>query len=885
MTTNKKIYLKDYSEPNFSIKNTKLLVEIFDDYTLVTSQLEFNKNNNKVDDNLLVLDGENLETIFVKNSQKQNIPYEIQNQKIGNFNKMKLLINTQNFDNQNNFVLHLQVKIYPQKNKSFLGLYASKNGYFTQCEAESFRSITWFLDRPDVMSLFKVRIEADKQKFPTLLANGNLANSGDLANSRHFAEFDDPFKKPCYLFALVAGKFDCLQETYISQISKKSIKLSIYVEPGRKNQSRVAMNALKKSMLWDEQRFGLECDLNEYKIVAVDDFNMGAMENKGLNIFNSKFVLADDKIATDTDVENIERVIAHEYFHNWTGNRVTCRDWFQLSLKEGLTVYREQEFANDVVDPNTTRIKDVRLLRAVQFPEDSGPMAHPVRPSEYEEINNFYTPTVYEKGGEVIRMIEELIGRENFNAGMKEYFRRYDGMAVRCEDFIAAMSAVSGFDFSQFMNWYNYPGTPTVLVANIIKQRTKILLTLQQSNTKAENINFVIPLKIALINKVNKQIFHEKTLIFSENRQTFEITHNDIDENTLISLLRNFSAPIRLQFADLNENSDQNLLTILQSESDSFAAWEASQTLYMRMILENYKNHADGNSANFDQNLIPVLQNLLENYSAKGAAFVAECLTLPTLSTLADQLETIEPTILATCRNNLQKFIAQNLQNQCQKIFHDLQQNAKNLSHGERKLKNICLTLISENESESNLQSVLDFYQNAQNMTDKFAALSILANWRNNENSQQNRVKAALDNFYQQWQHEPLVVDKWLQVQASSRNPATLQIVQYLSQHQSFDKNNPNKVYALIRSFGANLVYFNSADGSGYEFMAKFIKELNFSNPSVAARLARCFDQWKKFDVSRQNLAKQTIQQLLDLEKSGDLSKDVAEILKNQLSK
>lgn len=886
MTTNKKIYLKDYSEPNFFIKNTKLLVEIFDDFTLVTSQLEFNKNNNKTDDNLLVLDGENLETIFVQNSQNQNIPYEIQNQKIGNFNKMKLLINTQNFDDNNNFVLHLQVKIYPQNNKSFLGLYASKNGYFTQCEAESFRSITWFLDRPDVMSLFHVRIEADKQKFPTLLANGNLTNSGDLANSRHFAEFDDPFKKPCYLFALVAGKFDCLQETYITEISQKPVKLSIYVEPGRKNQSHVAMNALKKSMLWDEQRFGLECDLNEYKIVAVDDFNMGAMENKGLNIFNSKFVLADDKIATDTDVENIERVIAHEYFHNWTGNRVTCRDWFQLSLKEGLTVYREQEFANDVVDKNTTRIKDVRLLRAVQFPEDSGPMAHPVRPSEYEEINNFYTPTVYEKGGEVIRMIEELIGRENFNAGMQEYFRRYDGMAVRCEDFISAMATVSGFDFSQFMNWYNYPGTPTFLVKNIEKQQSKILLTLQQSNKKAENINFVIPLKIALINKANQQIFHEKTLIFSENQQTFEIDlSNEINaENVFVSFLRNFSAPIRLQFADLNENSNQNLLTILQCETDSFAAWEASQTLYMRLILENYQNHHPENSANFDQNLIGVLQNILNNYAQKGAAFVAECLTLPTLSTLADQLETVEPTILATSRGNLQKFIAQNLQEQCQKVFRDLQNNTKNLTHGERKLKNICLTLIAENESELNLQSVIDFYQNAQNMTDKFAALSILANWRNNENAQQSKTKAALENFYQQWQHEPLVVDKWLQVQAASRKTNTLENVKNLSQHQSFDKNNPNKVYALIRSFGANLVRFNAADGSGYKFVAKFIKELNGSNPSVAARLARCFDQWKKFDSQRQNLAQQTIQDLLDLEKSGDLSKDVAEILKNQLS-
>jgi len=855
------IHLKDYTPPAFLIDTVDLDFNIESVGTTVTATLAMRRNP-AVAAQPLVLDGDELETLSVAVDGRE-APFSA--------TATTLTI----ADLPDTFTLHTVVRIDPDKNTRLSGLYRSKDGYFTQCEAQGFRRITWFADRPDVMSTYTVTLHADKATFPVLLANGNPVATGDEANGRHWAKWDDPFRKPAYLFAVVAGKLDVLRDAFTTA-SGREVQLAIYVEPGKLDQCPHAMAALKKSMRWDEERFGLECDLDHYMIVAVGDFNMGAMENKGLNIFNTKYVLARADVATDADFENIDRVVAHEYFHNWTGNRVTCRDWFQLSLKEGLTVFRDQEFGADLHNRSIARIREVRGLRAAQFPEDAGPMSHPVRPSSFVEINNFYTATVYEKGAEVIRMIQTLIGRDGFRKGMDEYFRRHDGQAVTCEDFVAAMAAASGFDFTQFMRWYNQPGTPHVAVDGYFDAETRTCtLTCTQANPRASDEQpYLIPIRVALFTGQGEQIASgERLLQLTANTQSF--VFNDVDAEPIPSLLRDFSAPVYLDF----DYTPEQLTVLLAHESDPFNAWEAGQRLASMLILDAAAATAAGQSPVWPDSFVDAARRLLQTQAGRGAAFVAEALTLPGESTLAEMLEIVDPDALHAARNGLRRHLAERLEAEFSGLYSALTADEPyaptSAQAGRRALRNVCLSYLLELDTGAMRQLAFAQFGNADNMTDQFAALAALANVNARTCAERDTALAA---FYEQWQGEALVVDKWLAVQSTSRRPDTLATVKALTAHPAFDIGNPNKVYSLIRAFGANLVRFHTADG--YAFLAERIVELDGRNPQVAARLARCFDRWKKFDSGRQAHARAALERIRD---HAGVSPDVLEIVTRAL--
>ena len=857
------VYLKDYSAPAYLVDTVDLDFNIETGGTTVTSTLAMRRNPAAASQPL-VLDGDELETLSVTVDGKQ-VPFAT--------TASTLTI----ADLPETFTLQTVVRIDPDKNTRLSGLYRSTDGYFTQCEAQGFRRITWFLDRPDVMSTYTVTLHADQATYPVLLANGNPVAAGEEANGRHWATWADPFKKPAYLFAVVAGKLDVLKDTF-KTTSGRSVQLAIYVEPGKLDQCPHAMAALQKSMKWDEERFGLECDLDHYMIVAVGDFNMGAMENKGLNIFNTKYVLARSDVATDVDFENIDRVVAHEYFHNWTGNRVTCRDWFQLSLKEGLTVFRDQEFGADLHNRQTARIREVRGLRAAQFPEDAGPMAHPIRPASFVEINNFYTSTVYEKGAEVIRMIQTLIGRDGFRQGMDEYFRRHDGQAVTCEDFVAAMSAASGFDFTQFMRWYNQPGTPHIAADGFFDAESRTYtLTCTQSNSRASDEQpYLIPIRVALFAEDGQRLpDSERLLQMTSTTQSF--VFNDIASEPVPSLLRDFSAPVILAF----DYTPEQLTLLLAHESDPFNAWEAGQRLASTLILDSTAAIAAGQQPVWPASFVNAARRLLQTQARRGAAFVAEALTLPGESTLAEALDIVDPDALHAARNALRRHLAEQLEGEFSGLYAGLAPNAAyaptSEQAGRRALRNVCLGYLLELDTPAVRQLALQQFRSADNMTDQFAALSVLANVNADTCPERD---TALADFYTRWQHEALVVDKWLAVQSTSRRPDTLATVKALTAHPAFDIGNPNKVYALIRAFGANLARFNAADGSGYAFIAERVIELHDRNPQVASRLARCFDRWKKFDANRQQHARAALESIRD---HAGLSRDVLEVVTRSL--
>ncbi|MFV5216002.1 aminopeptidase N [Azonexus caeni] len=857
------IYLKDYTPPAWWIDTVDLDFVVETGATTVTARLALRRNP-AVAAQPLVLDGEDLETLGVSvDGQPATF--------VATPTSLTLT------DLPDACTLTTVVRIDPDKNTRLSGLYRSKDGYFTQCEAQGFRRITWFLDRPDVMSVYTVTLHADKEAFPVLLANGNPVAAGDEADGRHWAKWADPFRKPAYLFAVVAGKLDVLRDSFRTA-SGREVQLAIYVEPGKLDQCPHAMAALQKSMKWDEERFGLECDLDHYMIVAVGDFNMGAMENKGLNIFNTKYVLARPDVATDVDFENIDRVVAHEYFHNWTGNRVTCRDWFQLSLKEGLTVFRDQEFGADLHNRQTARIREVRGLRAAQFPEDAGPMAHPIRPASFVEINNFYTSTVYEKGAEVIRMIQTLIGRDAFRAGMDEYFRRHDGQAVTCEDFVAAMAAASGFDFTQFMRWYNQPGTPKVVVdGHYDPLERSYTLTCTQSNPRAsDDAPALIPIRVALFTEADELIAgSERTLQLTANSQSF--VFNDIGDEPVPSLLRDFSAPVNLEF----DYTPEQLTLLLAFETDPFNAWEAGQRLASTLILGAAAEIAAGRTPQWPDSFTAACRRLLQTQRERGAAFVAEALTLPGETTLAEQLEIVDPDALHAARNGLRRHLAEQLEGEFSGLYAALTVKEAyapdSEQAGRRALRNLCLSYLLELDSDALRRLAYAQFREADNMTDQFAALAALANINAAVCVQREE---ALAEFYDRWKDEALVVDKWLQVQSTSRRPDTLATVKALTQHPAFDAGNPNKIYALIRAFGANLVRFHAADGSGYAFMAERILLLHERNPQVASRLARSFDRWKKFDADRQAHARAALEKI---RAHPGLVRDVLEVVERAL--
>jgi len=789
------------------------------------------------------------------------------------------------------FTLSTVSRIQPDNNTQLSGLYRSKDGYFTQCEAQGFRRITWFLDRPDVMAVYTLTIHADKAQFPVLLGNGNPVAAGDEADGRHWAKWHDPFKKPCYLFAMVAAKLDVLEDHFVTA-SGRRVRCAVYVEPGKLDQCDHAMAALKKSMQWDEEVFGLEMDLDHYMIVAVGDFNMGAMENKGLNIFNTKYVLARPDTATDIDYQNIDRVVAHEYFHNWTGNRVTCRDWFQLSLKEGLTVFRDQQFGMDVHSRGVTRIQEVRTLRTAQFPEDAGPMAHPIRPASYAEINNFYTATVYEKGAEVIRMIHTLIGAAAFRKGMDLYFARHDGQAVTCEEFVAAMQDASGLDLTQFQRWYNQAGTPRLVVrGDYDAAARRFTLSVEQhypptayeQRLAAEGKPvargpYHLPLVLGLLDAEGRELplrlageaaaaGSERVLSVTEDRQTY--VFEDIASAPTPSLLRGFSAPVALDYP----YSEADLIHLMAHDSDAVNRWEAGQRLATDILLRGIAAGGQGSDW-IPAAYVPAMRALLASAFAPGGdpALVAEALALPSELVLAEAIAgEIDPDAIHAARLTLRRHLASALQGEFAAAYERLTITApyspEAQQAGARALRNACLSYLAEVD----LTLASRQFAAADNMTDSMAALSALAQFAAPERD------AALAAFLAKWQHEALVVDKWLQVQSTSRATDTPQRVRELLQHAAFDLKNPNKVYALIRAFcAANPKHFHAADGSGYAYAADAVLALDGMNPQVASRIARSFDRWRKVDAGRQALAEVQLRRILG--KDG-LSKDVAEVI------
>ena len=871
--------LTDYAPPAFLVPAVALDIELYEDHASVRSRLSVERRASDPRAPL-VLDGEELELVSVALDGRALAASEYA------LDEARLTLAAV----PQRCIVETVSRIRPRQNTKLMGLYASKDGYFTQCEAEGFRRITWFVDRPDVMAKYSVTLHADREKYPVLLANGNLAASGE-EGPRHWARWEDPFPKPCYLFAMVAAKLERLADGFVTR-SGRTVELAVYVEPGRLEQCGFAMQALKRAMKWDEEVFGLELDLERYMIVAVGDFNMGAMENKGLNIFNTKYVLARPDTATDSDFMNIDRVVAHEYFHNWTGNRVTCRDWFQLSLKEGLTVFREQEFGADMYSRAVQRIQEVRGLRATQFPEDAGPMAHPVQPASYMEISNFYTATVYEKGAELVRMIHTLLGAAAFRRGMDLYFARHDGQAVTCEDFVAAMADASGVDLSQFKRWYEQAGTPVLEVSDAYDAEAgRYTLAVRQScaPTPSQEVKLPlhIPLALGLVGPDGADIAlrlegeaaaggTSRVLPVKQPEERFVFV--DVRAKPVPSLARGFSAPVIVKYA----YDEATLTHLMAHDSDDFNRWEAGQRLATNLVLQGAQALRTHRAVEVPRAFVAAFARVLESGRHPGRgdpAFAAEALSLPSETTLAEQMSVVDPDALHQARLQVRVQLAWDLKPELLDAYRALRVTGPYSpdaeSAGRRSLRNLALGYLMELDDPEIRGLCMTQFEHADNMTDAMAALAMLANCDCHER------KVALDAFYAKWREEPLVMDKWLAVQAASRLPGTLAEVMRLTAHPAFDIRNPNKVYALIRGFCSNHVRFHAADGAGYAFAAERIVELDALNPQVAARVARAFDRWRKFDAGRQAHARAALERIRATTR---ISKDILEVVSKSLA-
>jgi len=858
----KTIYRKDYKVPPFLIEEVMLTFSLEENYCVVTAESKFFRNSasDETTDELF-LDGENLELYGVSvNDEKLSVQdYCIDE------NGITLL------RVPDSFVLKIITKIFPDKNTDLEGLYRTSGNYCSQCEAQGFRRITYYLDRPDVMARFTTRIEGDVKSCPVLLSNGNKIDEGKLPENRHFTVWEDPFPKPSYLFALVAGDLVCIKDTFTTK-SAREIDLHIFVESQNSDKCGHAMRSLQKSMQWDEEVYGLEYDLDTYMIVAVDDFNMGAMENKGLNVFNSKYVLASKETATDQDYLGIEGVIAHEYFHNWTGNRVTCRDWFQLSLKEGLTVFRDQEFSSDMNSRAVQRIDDVRILRNYQFREDAGPMAHPVRPDSYVEINNFYTVTVYNKGAEVIRMMHTLMGAEKFRKGIDLYFERHDGQAVTCDDFIAAMADASEINLEQFSLWYSQSGTPEITVEEDWDSgKNEFTLTLSQESS---GLPFHIPVSIGLVDsKGNDMEIEQNLLELKEKRQVYSYT--GITEKPSLSLFRGFSAPVKVR----QGKSREQLAFLMGHDSDPFNRWDASFSLSESVILQLVEEQQQEKELHLDPLYVDAVKSVLQDKET-DKSLLAMALTLPEESYLAQQMAIIDPDALHHAR----KFVRQELARMCigdlQAVWRENnsveEYSLGSEAMGQRRIRNVCLALLlaADSPQEDDIALAEQQYYEATNMTDAIAALSAFVH------SSLPVQAELLDDFYGKWKNDQLVMDKWLILQASKGDSSTLNSVKKLMEHPAFSITNPNKIRSLIGVFGGNHFCFHAVNGKGYTFLADQIIKLDSSNPQIASRLTTPFAAWKRYDANRQKLIKTQLQRILA--KKG-LSGDVFEMVKRSL--
>ena len=856
-------YLKDYQTPAYRILETDLHFDIAEPQTVVKSRLTVEPQ--RVGEPL-VLDG-SAKLLSVKiNGVAVDYVLEGETLTIAGVPSER-------------FTVEVETEILPAENKSLMGLYASGGNLFTQCEPEGFRKITFYIDRPDVMSKFTTTIVADKKRYPVLLSNGNKIDGGEFSDDRHWVKWEDPFAKPSYLFALVAGDLAVTEDRFTT-MSGRNVKIEFYTTEADKPKVGFAVESLKNAMKWDETRFGLEYDLDIFMVVAVGDFNMGAMENKGLNIFNTKFVLADSRTATDTDFEGIESVVGHEYFHNWTGNRVTCRDWFQLSLKEGLTVFRDQEFSGDRASRAVRRIENIRLLRQHQFPEDAGPTAHPVRPASYEEMNNFYTMTVYEKGAEVVRMYHTLLGEEGFQKGMKLYFQRHDGQAVTCDDFRAAMADANGINLDQFALWYSQAGTPVLEAEGRLKNNIfelTIKQTVPPTPDMADKQPMMIPVKIGLLNRNGEAVAFdyqgkratEAVLLLTEAEQTFPL--EGVTEAVVPSLLRGFSAPVHLNYP----YSDDDLLLLLAHDSDAFTRWEAAQTLYRRAVAANLAALSDGVELPKHEKLLAAVEKVISD-DLLDNAFKALLLGVPSEAELWDGAENIDPLRYHQAREALLDTLAVHFLPK----WHELNRQAakqENQSYeyspetaGWRTLRNVCRAFVLRADP-AHIETVAEKYgEMAQNMTHEWGILSAV---NGNESDTRNRLLA---QFADKFSDDALVMDKYFALIGLSRRSDTLQQVQTALQHPKFSLENPNKARSLIGSFSRNVPHFHAQDGSGYRFIADKVIEVDRFNPQVAARLVQAFNLCNKLEPHRKNLVKQELQRIRAQE---GLSKDVGEIV------
>lgn len=882
----KTIYLKDYQVPDYLIKTTDLRFEITEGETLVSAMLHCYRNPAATKrSNQLTLHGADLELVSIA------LDDNILNADDYIFGEESLTI----LNTPEEFKLIAITKIKPESNTSLEGLYRSRTMYCTQCEAEGFRKITYYLDRPDVMSEFTTTIVADK-KYPVLLSNGNLIDQGELENNRHFATWHDPFKKPAYLFALVAGDLAHIEDKFTTS-SGRDVTLKIFVESKDLDKCDHAMTSLKNSMRWDEEVYGREYDLNIFMIVAVDDFNMGAMENKGLNIFNTSCVLAKPETTTDVGYQRVEGVVAHEYFHNWSGNRVTCRDWFQLSLKEGFTVYRDSEFSADMGSRTIKRVEDVTLLRTLQFAEDAGPMAHPIRPESYIEISNFYTMTIYEKGAEVIRMLANLLGKEHYRKGTDLYFDRHDGQAVTTEDFVAALADASGRDLTQFKRWYSQAGTPHLHVTDHYDEETQeYSLTIKQTCPPTpecqHKLPFHIPVAMGLLGAAGDLPLYLKNaepnfetednthlvLELTQAEQTFVFER--VQEKPVPSLLRSFSAPVKLHFT----YSREDLIHLMSRDSDGFNRWEASQQLSLSMIMAcvtEYQYRSNILTFTPSGNLLDAYRCILADKSL-DQAMVAYMLTLPSEAYVSELVDQVDVEAIHYGRMAVRKALARELRDDFLAIYssYDHQQvyAATAEAIARRSLKNVALSYLMLLNEDAIIQSCEQQYQSANNMTDVIAALSQLVN--SESPTAQKIATTALADFYQRWQHESLVVNQWLSLQAGCLLPNTLDRVKSLLNHPGYDGKNPNKIRALIASFCNNAINFHANRGSGYQFLADNIIQLNTQNPQIASRLLTPLTKWKKYTSDRQALMKKELERILAVP---NLSKDVYEVVSKSL--
>ncbi|WP_375655897.1 aminopeptidase N [Bartonella sp. MR63HLJHH] len=865
--------LEDYQPTPYAIPKTQLSFQLAPTKTYVTAILSIEPRHNTKELTPLVLSGDDLTLISVSINGETLAPntYKVTPSRLEITNPPAAP-----------FTLKLVTELNPESNRQLMGLYLSNGVYCTQCESEGFRRITYFYDRPDVLSTYRVKIEADSQTIPILLSNGNLVETGTLENNRHFAIWEDPYPKPSYLFALVGGDLDKLED-HFTTVSGRRIELGIYVEKGKTKRATYAMDALKRSMRWDEQCFGREYDLDVFNIVAVSDFNMGAMENKGLNVFNDKYVLADPETATDQDYRNVERVIAHEYFHNWSGNRITCRDWFQLCLKEGFTVYRDQEFSSDQNVRSLQRIENIKTLKATQFAEDAGPLAHPVRPRQYSQINNFYTTTVYEKGAEVVRMIRTILGPSLFRKGTDLYFQRHDGQACTIEDFITCFAEVSGQDFSQFMLWYEQAGTPNVEIDShysdgvlTIHAKQHIPATPQQNTKKP----MLIPILFGLLGPNGENLTYEadtdiqsNVMLLSKENQTF--TLKGLREKPVLSLLRDFSAPINLQ-TPFNESE---LIFLAQHDDNHINRWQSLNHLMTQALIQSIQDETKAKEG-MPSALIKLIEAIITDESLEPE-FRAFCLSLPSEVELAHTLgKNIHPERIHHVRNQFLASLAHTHQGLFTKFYGQMQTkepySSNTVQAGKRALKNIILDYLSITEANPNRAAAQ--YATADNMTDRMASIAVLVKRFNESEQAQN----ALNDFENRYHHDPLVMDKWFSIQAMVAGASTLENVQKLMQHPLFSKDNPNRVRSLIGVFASNnLTGFNRMDGASYHFLCQIILEIDKKNPQLASRLLTTMRSWRQLEPIRQQKLETELKTIAAAPK---LSSDVADIINRLLT-